>query len=124
MCLNGRSSQMNFAFSIPIVTWNVILPSLLSLRRWLHHEEGEVEVHLLWKKPTLHCISIVPHSETKRCSQLQYIVFQKFIQNSRVLTNVERKDYCIQLRFHQILEVTNVHYPKKKNYIQESIQNN
>ena len=67
---------MNFAFSIPIVTWNVTLPSLLSLRRSLHHEEGEEEVHLLWKKATQNCISIVPHSKTKRCSQLQYIVFQ------------------------------------------------
>ena len=55
---------MNSAFSIPIVTWNVTLPSLLSLRRWLHHEEGE-EVHLLWKKPTQNCISIIPHSKTK-----------------------------------------------------------
>ena len=67
---------MNFAFSIPIATWNVTLPSLLSLRRSLHHEEGEEEVHLLWKKPTENCISIVPHYKTKRCSQLQYIVFQ------------------------------------------------
>ena len=66
---------MNFAFSIPIVTWNVPLPSLRSLSRWLHHEEGE-EVHLLWKKPTQNCISIIPHSKTKWCSQLQYIVFQ------------------------------------------------
>ena len=76
MSLNGRSSHMNFAFSIPIVTWNVTLPSSLLFRRWLHHEEGEEEVHLLWKKPTQNCISIVPHSKTKRCSHLQYIVFQ------------------------------------------------
>ena len=75
LSLNGRPSHMDFAFSIPIVTWNVTLPSLLSLRRWLHHEEGE-EVHLLRKKPTQNCISIIPHSKTKRCSQLQYIVFQ------------------------------------------------
>ena len=33
LSLNGRSSHMNFSFSIPIVTWNVTLPSLLSLRR-------------------------------------------------------------------------------------------
>ena len=67
---------MNFAFSIPIITWNVTLPSLLSLCRWLHHEESEEEIHLLWKKPTQNCISIVPHSKPKLCSQLQYIVFQ------------------------------------------------
>ena len=41
----------------------------------LHHEEGEEEVDLLWNKPTQNCI-IVPHSKRKRCSQLQYIVFQ------------------------------------------------
>ena len=75
LSLDGRSSHMDFAFSIPIVTWNVTLPSLLSICRWLHHEEGE-EVHLVWKKPTQNCISKNPHSKTKRCSQLQYIVFQ------------------------------------------------
>ena len=76
MSLNGHYSQMNFAFSIPIVTWNGTLPSLLSLRRWLHQEEGEDEVQLLWKKPSQKCISMVPDSKTKRSSQSQYIVFQ------------------------------------------------
>ena len=114
---------MNFAFSIRIVTWNVILPSLLSLRRWLHHKEGEEDVHLLWKKPTQNYISIVPHSKPKGVVNYS-LCFPKCIQNSRVLSNVGRKEYCIQLRFHRMFEVKNSHHPKKKNCIQESIQNN
>ena len=56
--------------------------------------------------------------------------FPKCIQNSRVLANVGRKEYCIQLRFRRMFEVRKIHYPKKKivskrasRIIEEGIEN-
>ena len=100
MSLNGRSSHMNFAFSIPIVTWNVTLPSLLSLRRWLHHEEGEEEVHLQWKKSTQNCISIYPHSKAKGVVNYS-ILFSKMYPKQQSLNRCRKKRmYSVEIPSH------------------------